>query len=293
MATKQKKRPSAKPKVSTTRASTKTSVVEPGSARSVAPKSIPDALQKLHSLSLGLYALMAIVVIYWMQSTTFPIGISHLTSDALLSQGSTVFASANRIIFDFEVRWGLAGLMAGSMILPLLYLSKLKATYADSLSKRKVLSFRWVDTAVAFAIMTEITMLFSGLGDLFNLKLAGALIAASCALGWMAESQNIKAKKPTWNTYAIGVFCGLMPWVVILASQFATVFYGAVRSPWFVYALSAVALGGLVLQGVNQVKFYQKTGRRSDYYYAERNFVVVNLITRLLFAGVLVVGLIR
>ncbi len=272
----------------------KTTVKKSSVAASAANQSLVQRvlrLNTLHIVSVILFAGLAVAAALLMQAVSFPLAVTHLTNDALLSQDSTVFAIAHRNIVDVQLRWILVSVLALSVVLPVLYLTKLKDYYAKTISKGRVNGLRWIDLAVSSALMVEIIMLLVGYNDLMMLKLAGGLIGVTCALGWLAEKQNATGRKPVWNAFVISLVTGALPWIAIGASKIATVLYGSVRNPWYVYALCVTALAGFILLAVNQWNGHRRFRGWANYAVVERNYVLISLITKTTFAVILIAGL--
>ncbi len=236
---------------------------------------------------------LAILAAIFMSSRTVTINITHLTSDLLLSQDGTTFVTAYKPLMDLQLRWALVGILLLSAVVPLLYLTKLKTYYATALTKRRVIGARWISMAVSSALMVEIIALMCGINDLMTLKMMGALIGATCALGWLAERQNQSGRTPEWSAYTISIFTGVMPWVAIGVAKAGTLLYGSVRSPWYVYAACITTLLGFLLLAWNQFNQHRRYKAWTDYAIVERNYLLINMLTKSAFAVILIIGLMK
>ncbi len=237
------------------------------------------SLANLHIISVVLYAGLAVLAGMLMQPLSYGVTSSYLTNDTFLSTDKTVFVTASRPLFDLEIRWALVGLLALSAVLPVLYLTKLKANYAKAL-KDGVWALRWIETAVAAAIMIEIVGLLVGHSDIMMLKLMSGLVAITAGLCWLAERQK--------GTFVFGLLTAALPWLVIASTMLHTVLYGAVRSPWFVYGATFALLAGFILTAKN---LRGKLPGGKNFEGAERNHVIISLLTKVAFCVVLIVGL--
>lgn len=252
-------------------------------------------LRVLHALSAASYIVLAAVAGFFMAATAYQLTIGHWAKNELASRTTTVFAPAQHPIFDLELRWLLVTFLVFSAILPILYLTRWQARYTQTL-KSKVNKWRWVDLAVSAALMLEVIAILSGATDIMTLKLIGGLVITTCALGWLAERQNVvTTKKAEWSAFAISLLTGLLPWLLIFTYAAATPYYTAIRAPWYVYALYASTLIGFTLIAVNQIIGFKKNSKlkkyANDYEAVERNFVAISLLTKVAFAGILIVGL--
>jgi hypothetical protein len=301
MATTTKKSPKAKTKTTKAASTTKKSSVKKTAPKATASKASTKvssvrkvevtlgSLRRLHLVSVGLFTLLAVAAGFMMNSATQQLTLGHLTKDELASTTSTVLAPAVQPIYDVEVRWLVVGVLALSIVMPLLYLTKLKGRYSDYLTRSRMLPLRWIDFAVTGALMTEVAALLSGVSDIPTLKLMGGLVATTAVLGLIAERQNNAADRPVHSAYYTGLFTGLLPWVAIGAYAVSTVVYGTASVPWHVYALYAALLGGFLLQARNQ---HMEFGH-GNYLIVERNYTVISALTKLAFAVILIVGLAR
>jgi len=251
------------------------------------------ALTQLNVISAVLFAGLAILAGLFMNSRSYQLVTGLLTKDELVSKVTTVFVPAVHRVYDIELRWAVVAIMVASAILPLLYATRLKRQYAANLAGRTHL-WRWIEMAVIGALMVEVVALLSGVQDVMTLKLMGGMVVISGLLAWLAETQkNEIAVKPMRVTYVLSVIAGALPWLLIAAYAAGTPLYGMVRNSWFVYALYAVGLLGFMLTALNLRKQLRRTVQVVDYELTERNYLLINLLTRVAFATILITGLIK
>ena len=288
-------------------AAKKTSANKSSAAKTAAPKAAVKAtvtnkastvkkpnvtLQKLRSLHMaaaGLFILLAVSAAYFMDKVSYQLTLGHLAKDELASKTNTVLAPAIQSVYDVELRWLVVGILLLSAVLPILYLTRLQNRYAAYLNQSRMLPLRWIDYAVTGGLIIQVVALMSGVSDIPTLKVLGGLVAVTAILGLISERQNNESAKPVKSAYYTGLFTGLLPWALIAAYAVATFVHGAVRSPWYVYALYATVLGGFLLMARNQRMEF----RRADYLVVERNYVVINMLTKVAFAAILISGLYR
>lgn len=274
-----------------TNTTTKKVVVPAAVKRNKVVRSTFERLRGLHLISAGVFALLALLAGYFIKDTYFNLWLSHLTRDDLASRTTTVLVPAVHSVYDINLRWIVVALMVLSAILPLLWTLRWKRQYKVNIDTQ-VMPQRWADLAITSAIMVETIAILSGTHDIMTLKLIGGLMAVTCLLGWLADKQNRLAVKTDWSAYALGLVTGSLPWLLIAVSAFATFFYGIVRSPWYVYALYATTLFGFVALAFNQRKHYRRANMWK-YEVVERNYVLINLLTKAAFALILIAGLHR
>jgi len=270
---------------------TKSQKVTKPSVSKTARKVTMLSLHRINLLAALVFVALAAVAGFVMKDASFQLTLGHLAKDDLLSTDTTVFAPAVRAVFDIELRWVVVTIMALSAVFPALYASKLEKRYAQYVQGSRMLPYRWIDLGVTGALMLEVVALLSGVNDIMVLKLMGSMVLVTALLALVAERQNNTADRPVWSAYLTSVFSGVLPWILIATSAVATVVYGSVRAPWYVYALYAAFAGGWALIAVNECKQYRKRGAWANYVTVERNYAVLSMLTKAAFAVILVVGL--
>jgi hypothetical protein len=244
-------------------------------------------LHSLHLMSAGLFVLLALAAGFVMNNTSYQLTIGHLAKDDLASTSNTVFAPAWQAIWDVQLRWLVVGILALSAVPQLLYMGKLRNRYDGFVQNTRLQPMRWFDLGVTFALMTEVAALLSGVHDMTVLKLMGGTVLVSFMLSLIAERQNSKSDRMVSSAFVTSLLAGILPWLLIATYAVFTVVYGAVRSPWYVYATYAALLVGWLLLVRNQRFQYKKA---NDYLVVERNYLVINLLTKAAFAVILIAG---
>ncbi len=248
-------------------------------------------LQKVYAASIAVYAAIAGAAYFLMNDVSYQLSVGYWAKDELASvNGGTQFAPATQGIVDVQVKWGVIALAVLSIVVPLLYLTRLKDYHAKSM-KDKVLTARWVDMAIATGIMIQMVAILSGVLDIATLKITAGLMVVTMILGWMAEKRTAVSKKAAVREYYLSMITGLLPWLLILSYAIFTYVYGTLRSPWYVYALYALMLIGASVIGKHQLKALKAEGGLKNYETVEQNYAVLSLITRTAFAAILIVGL--
>lgn len=262
-----------------------------GSNRSVVSvinqKVTAQTLRSLNMVTAGLLALLALAAAYLMNALSYPLTVGYMARDVLQSADQTVFAPAVQTVMDVEIRWLVVATLLLSLVLPILYMTKLKEKYEAYLNKTRMVPFRWVDLAVTGSLMVATVALLSGVNSLPTLKLLGGLMVITAALGLIAERQNDKAVVPVKSAYYLSLFAGVLPILLFASYAIYTTVYGMVRYPWYVYALYAVILIGFGLIARN----LRMQIRGANYMIVERNYLAFNLLTKAAFAVVLIIGL--
>lgn len=243
----------------------------------------------LQKLSAALFVVLAVAAALFMRAVSYPITIGYQAKDALASQTSTVLAPATHTFFDLQLRYIVPAILVLSALYGLLNVTKFKARYARDL-KAGMSAMRWVYLGITFGLMVEVAGMLSGISDLFVLKLMGGLTVIMAEVSLIAERENKGAKKPVKVTYALSLLAGILPWVLLLASALGTLVYGIERYSWQVYALLFGLVITLVLLWVNEWKQFVGKGPWKEYLFAERNYIVIDMVAKAAFALILIAG---
>lgn len=230
-------------------------------------------------------------MILMLHSKTVPVNTLFMTRDALTSQDSTVFVPALRNLFDAPL-----GYMASVPLLVSGVVALYCYTKGEPAYKKQVKSnggvLKWLDLGISSAIIIEIVALLAGISDPAVVKICAGSIVVTCALGWLSEKQNqTTTKNPDWSAYGISLISGMLPWLIIGETLLFTSLYGSVRLPWFSYALAGSMLVGFVLLALNQLLNIHAYKNWKHYMFVERNYLTIDIITKLAFAGILIIGL--
>ena len=207
----------------------------------------------------------------------------------MASGSNTVFNPAAHGLYDLNLRWVVVAILVASAVLPLLWVFRWRRQYEQNIAA-EAMPQRWIEMAVTSVLMMEVVAIVSGVHDVMTLKLVSGFMLLTCALGWLADKQNRKTNQTDWTAYVMALVSGAFPWLLIAVTALATYFYGMVRSPWWVYALYVVTLGGFGLMAFTQHQHYRKANQWK-YETVERRYILISILTKVAFAAVLLAGL--
>lgn len=247
-------------------------------------------LQRLNLVSAVSYVILAVLSGVLISNKTYPITLPHLTEDSLLTQHGAVIVPASKLLFDFAIKWLLLGTMVVAAILPLLQATRWQTSYQKAL-KAKVSLWRWVDAALINSLLLGVVAMLFGVTDLLALKFGGIIVVLAFVFIWLAERQPLANKKPSRLMLVLGALTLALPVLFLILSGLGTITYGSIRASWYVYAAFGIAVVGLkatVWNLRNQLVGYKAW---KDYLVAERNYLVINLVTRIALVAVLLIGL--
>jgi hypothetical protein len=158
---------------------------------------------------------------------------------------------------------------------------------------RTISPWRWIDAAITGALIMATVGFLSGMQEVVTLALLGALVASSAVFAWVAERENANANRVVRGSFMASFVTGVLALLALNSYAMATIVYGLIRSPWYVYALYVVVvLAGLALAW-NQVRQYRRAGKWGNYLFVERNYILINFVTKFAFAVILIVGLMK
>ncbi len=248
-------------------------------------------LQRLHLVSAIIFGFLGLAVWFLMKPTSYPFVVSHATSDELASQSTTVFAPAIHHIIDIDMRWPAAALMVVGLVTAILALTHWRKQYVKQMGNR-LSPLTWVSMGgIMPALMFEIIAIFSGGQDILYLKMIAGLVLLSGILGYMAERENMRVRRPQWINFWLVFASGALAWFALATMIVSTSLFGMVRLPWFVYALMVV-LTVASLSAVTNLWFELKAKNwAKDFNTVERNYLLINLLAKASFVLIMVLGL--
>lgn len=243
-------------------------------------------LKRVNVLSALIFILSAAAAGVFMGPATYGVTVNYLSADAI----NQTVVPAYRHLKDIDLHWLLVAVLALSAIGPLMHVTRMKQTYTDAV-KAKVMPWRWLEWSVITLLVTNLVALLAGYQDLATLKLFGIVVLVIGLLSWCAErSTNLGDSKAARVSHLAALVLAAGVVVLIGASLVTTYIYGQVRAPWYVYAAFAVLVVSLALNSFNQYKQVRAKNAWKNYQVVERNYLVINLLSKVALAAVLIVG---
>jgi hypothetical protein len=146
--------------------------------------------------------------------------------------------------------------------------------------KRHINYVRWYEYALSSSVMIVVIAMLSGMFDLPSLVLLFALNATMIFFGLMMELHNQTTDKTNWTSFNLGVFAGIVPWVVILWYFSGAVVNSDDAVPKFVYGIIASLFVFFNVFAVNMFLQYRKIGPWRDYLFGERVYILLSLFAK-------------
>lgn len=252
-------------------------------------KTLLSQIQNLNITSAVVSALAAIASLIFLVPASINFVLSYMAQDDLVNSPQIVLAPASKVLFSPQAKYVLAAIFFATAVFSLLLATKLKARY-DRTVKAGISGFRWLLIGVSAGLMLEFTSILAGINDVMTLKLIGAMILVTTILGWISDRENSKPKSAHWLAYIASLFTGALAWGPLLGAMFGTWYWGLERFGWWVYALAAALFIGFVCYALMQ--YWHLAGKKSwkDYLFVERNFLAVDVATKLAFALIVIVA---
>lgn len=246
--------------------------------------------QRLHATSALVFLGLAAAVIYVVKPWIFSINVGFLTKDALRSNSTTVFVPGQHTVYDLDVRWAVVAMLLVSALFAVLRTTKLQS-YEDRGLRSRVQPLRWVDGAITGALMVMVSALLLGMQELPGLKLVGSLAAFSLVMAWIAERENAGNEGFIKGTFIASIVSGFLSLSTLVCYAIMTSVYGMVRASWHVYAVMGIVLVAALLVAVVQYRSLRRIKASANYMTVERNYLLINLVSKVSFAAVLIIGL--
>lgn len=151
-------------------------------------------------------------------------------------------------------------------------------------------TLRWWEYSLSSSIMLVILLMLGGLVELPSVVFIFALNFIMNMMGLVMEKYNQLTEKTEWLPFNIGVFAGIVPWIVG-----GTYFWVSMSN--IADAIPSYAKIGFVITfilfntfAINMWLQYKKVGKWKKYVYGEKAYIVLSLVAKTLLAWILVLG---
>jgi len=249
-----------------------------------------QTLYKLNLVSAAVNLALAFAAKFALLPNTTDVTLSFVTKDQLASAQGTVLGGAYEVLATIELRYILTFIFAVSAIGSLLLASRLRGKYEAAVSN-ETSGLRWLLIGVTSAMLLEFVTILSGINDVMTLKLVAALVLVTALLGWISERENKGATTKRWFPFVISIFTGVLAWMPLIGSFAGTSIYGLERFGWHVYAVAGVLLAGFIAFAANQYMQIQGQKRSSNYVFVERNYLAIDILTKVAVGAVILIAL--
>ena len=149
---------------------------------------------------------------------------------------------------------------------------------------------RWWEYAVSSSLMLVVLMMLGGLIEVSTVVFMFALNFIMNLMGLMMEKYNQLTEKTNWLAFNIGVFAGIVPW--IMGGLYFWVSTSNIADSIPVYAQFGYLLTFLFFNSfaINMWLQYKKIGKWSVYAYGEKAYIVLSLVSKSALGWIIVLG---
>ena len=149
---------------------------------------------------------------------------------------------------------------------------------------------RWWEYAFSSSLMLVVLLMLGGLIEVSTVVFIFALNFIMNLMGLMMEKYNQLTEKTSWLAFNIGVFAGIVPW--IMGGLYFWVSTSNIADSIPVYAQFGFLLTFLFFNSfaINMWLQYKKIGRWKVYAYGEKAYIVLSLVSKSALGWIVVLG---
>lgn len=217
---------------------------------------------------------------------------NFLTLDSSVNSGRPELITATHGLFSLNLAYIVVTFLLLSAIAHLFVATVYRKRYEAEL-KAGINRVRWFEYAMSASTMMVGISLLSGIYDFSTLLMVFGLTAIMNLCGLAMELYNQKRGKISWLTYNLGVFAGILPWVVIAIYFWMSSRYGTGDPPTFVYYIYVSIFIFFNCFAVNMILQYKHVGKWRDYLYGERAYIILSLVAKSALAWQVFAGTLR
>lgn len=199
---------------------------------------------------------------------------------------------ATETLFEIPLAWLVVGFLFLSSLAHLIIATVYNKTYNANLENGINKARFWEYAFSASTMMVAIAMLV-GIYDLGSLIMIFSLVAVMNLLGLVMEVHNQTTKKTNWLSYNLGVFAGIIPWLVIALFFWSANRFGSGEIPTFVYWIYVSIFFFFNCFAINMILQYKKVGKWKNYMYGEGVYILLSLLAKSALAWQVFAGTLR
>lgn len=149
---------------------------------------------------------------------------------------------------------------------------------------------RWWEYAISSSLMLVVLMMLGGLIEISSIVFIFALNFVMNMMGLLMEMHNQLTQKTSWFSFNVGVFAGIVPW--IMGGIYFWVSTNNIADSIPVYAQFGFLLTFIFFNtfAVNMFLQYKKVGKWKDYAFGEKGYIFLSLTSKSLLGWVIVLG---
>ncbi len=236
----------------------------------------------------GLHTLQAALIIILSRDFTLPVNAGFLNFDLKTQK----LVPAVKTLFDLPLVWLIAGFLFMSAVAHLVIATIYNKKYNEGL-ETGINKARWIEYAFSASTMIVAIAMLVGIYNLGSLIMIFSLVAIMNLMGLVMEVHNQTTKKTSWLSYKIGVFAGIIPWIVIGLFFWAASSFGTGEIPTFVYWIYVSIFLFFNVFAINMILQYKKIGPWKDYLFGEKVYIILSLVAKSALAWQVFAGTLR
>jgi len=156
--------------------------------------------------------------------------------------------------------------------------------------RKGINTMRWWEYSLSSSLMLAVLLMMGGLNDLPSVVFVFSLNAIMNLMGLMMELYNQDREKVSWLPYNIGVFAGIVPWIIGGLYFWVSTSNIADSIPWYAKAGFLLTFVFFNSFAVNMWLQYKRIGKWKKYEYGERAYIVLSLVAKSALGWILVLG---
>jgi hypothetical protein len=240
-------------------------------------------LKKWNYWLAGLYALQAIAIVILGSKAALPITAQYPAVDALASEaaGHQVIGGAFRQLFDVQIGWMVATFLI--VFATIRYVAGRKIRVQDQPgTDRGVSALRWMSFGLGGGLVVVTIALLSGIYSVGTLLLLYGATLVGCVLAFATEVV-IDVNKGMWTRFArllgnLSVMSLMAPWVVFAIAVIGAAFWNG-NLPAYMYSIYGCVALLFIGTALATYFYFARQGKWADPLYAERTFMVLEVLT--------------
>lgn len=247
-----------------------------------------NSLRKFNAIMIPIFGLQALAM--WLLAKDFklPITVSFLSFDKLTQS----LIPVTKTIYNLPLVWLLIAFLLMSMTAHIIISTVWYPWYKKDLS-RGMNRARWIEYSLSASTMIVAIAMLVGIYDLATLLALFSLVAVMNLCGLIMEIHNQNTQKTKWVSYIVGCLAGIVPWVVIGISFWASSNYGSGQIPTFVYWIYVSIFVFFNCFALNMFLQYKKWGPWKNYLFGERMYIILSLVAKSALAWQVFAGTLR
>lgn len=245
-------------------------------------------LRRFNLIMAAVHLAQAVAVLVLSRDFRLPVMTSYLRSDP----ATTSLTPAMTTLAEIPLAWLIVAFFLLSSLAHLIIATVYRTRYERDL-RRGLNVARWIEYALSASVMMVAIAMLVGIYDVGALLMLFSLVALMNLLGLIMEVHNQTTPRTNWLSFWIGTLAGIVPWVVVAISFWASSTYGGGEIPAFVYWIYVSIFLFFSCFALNMWLQYRKIGPWAGYLYGERTYIVLSLVAKSALAWQVFAGTLR